>query len=468
MSQNPPRLHTKYVRSEELGDEITELFGYITAATYDLLVKIGEFDREGLWHLEGVCSCAHWLNWQCGIGMNAGREKVRVANALGELPKISEAFRLGEISYSKVRAISRVATADNEDYLLMIARHGTAHHVESLVSGYRRAVRLNDDDVAEKQYENRSLNYRWDEDGSLVINGRFPGEVGAMLLKALESAVDHAEPEADQTADSWEPISARRADALAEMAESYLQTGPAESSSADRYQVMIHVSAETLEAELPDQSDVTAVTSETHARHCEEGKARRSNPSEDDQICHIENGPHVTAVTSRRICCDSSVSRIIEDEKGEPLSIGRKSRVIPPPMRRALKARDKNCRFPGCTHQHFIDGHHIKHWADGGETSLDNLVQLCRFHHRLVHEGGFGCEVDQDGKVVFKNQFDQLISESGHKPPPLKDNVVINLQEKLEDRHIHSQTVVSKWEGETMDRDLAVGNLWTLTRPKKY
>jgi len=468
MSQNPPRLHPKYVRSKELGDEITELFGFITAATYDLLVKIREFDQEGLWELEGVCSCAHWLNWQCGIGMNAGREKVRVANALGDLPKISEAFRLGEVSYSKVRAITRVATADNEDYLLMIARHGTAHHVETLVSGYRRAVRLNDDDVAEKQYENRSLNYRWDEDGSLVINGRFPGEVGAMLLKALESAVDHAEPEADRTADSWQPISARRADALAEMAESYLETGPAKSSSADRYQVMIHVSAETLETDKPDQTDVTAVTSETRPRRCEEGKARRSNPSQDDQICHIENGPHVTAVTSRRICCDSSVSRIIEDEKGEPLSIGRKSRVIPPPMRRALKARDKNCRFPGCTHQHFIDGHHIQHWSDGGETSLDNLVQLCRFHHRLVHEGGFACEVDQDGKVIFKNQFDQLIDESGHKPPPMKDNVVINLQEKLEDRYINSQTVVSKWDGDTMDRDLAVGNLWYLTRPKKH
>jgi len=324
MSQNPPRLNTKYVRSKELGDEITELFGFITAATYDLLVKIREFDSEGLWHLEGVCSCAHWLNWQCGIGMNAGREKVRVANALGDLPKISEAFRLGEISYSKVRAITRVATADNESYLLMIARHGTAHHVETLVSGYRRAVRLNDDDVAEKQYEKRSLNYRWDEDGSLVIKGRFPSEVGAMLLKALESAVDHAEPEADRTADSWESISSRRADAMAEMAESYLQTGPAESSSADRYQVMIHVSEETLEI---DHSDVTAVTSETHPRH---------NPLSDDQVCHIENGPHVTAVTSRRICCDSSVSRIIIDEKGEPLSIGRKSRVIPPPMRRAL------------------------------------------------------------------------------------------------------------------------------------
>jgi hypothetical protein len=155
------------------------------------------------------------------------------------------------------------------------------------------------------------------------------------------------------------------------MAESYLENGPAKSSSADRYQVMVHVSPETLVNDEPDHSDVTAVTS----------------AGSNEEIGHIENGPRVTAVTSRRICCDSSVSRIVENEKGEPLSIGRKTRVIPPPMRRALKTRDKNCRFPGCTHQHFIDGHHIRHWADGGETSLDNLVQLCRFHHRLVHEG---------------------------------------------------------------------------------
>ena len=202
MSQNNVLIHPKYVRSKELGDEITELFGLITAATYELLVRIRKFDEEGLWQLGGLCSCAHWLNWQCGIGLNAGREKVRVANALGELSKISEAFRLGEISYSKVRAITRVATPENEDYLLGIARQGTAHHVEALVSGYRRSVRLNDEEIAEKQFKNRSLEYWWDDDGSLAINGRFPGEVGAMILKALQSAVDDAEPRKQSTDDS--------------------------------------------------------------------------------------------------------------------------------------------------------------------------------------------------------------------------------------------------------------------------
>jgi hypothetical protein len=175
MSRNPPRLYACPVRSAELGEEITELFGYITAATYELLVKIREFDQAGHWKDAGVCSCAHWLNWKCGLGMNAGREKVRVANALGKLPKISEAFRKGEISYSKVRAMSRVATAASEDYLLMIARHGTAHHVETLIRGYRRARRLNDESVADKQHRTRSLNYRWDEDGQ---SRRFRGNAG--------------------------------------------------------------------------------------------------------------------------------------------------------------------------------------------------------------------------------------------------------------------------------------------------
>jgi hypothetical protein len=458
MSGSQPLLNTHYDRSEALGNEITELFGFITAATYELLVKIRKFDQEKLWELEGVCSCAHWLNWKCGIGMTAARVKVRVANALADLPKISEAFRSGEISYSKVRAITRVASPDNEDYLLMIARHGTAHHVETLVSGYRRACRLNDAEIAEKQFQSRSFSYRYDDDGSVVFNGRLPPEVGAMLMKAIESAVDAADSATDDSAESWESISSRRADAIAEIAETYLETGPASSSSADRYQVMIHVTPETLE------SDDSAESSAALHRHREKGEARRSDPGLDDRISYLDDGPHVAAETSRRLCCDTSVIRIIEDETGEPLSIGRKSRVVPSAMRRALKARDKNCRFPGCTHRHFIDAHHMEHWANGGETSLDNLILLCRFHHRLVHEGGFKCERGPEGKIIFRNQIGVPIDESGYAMPPINDDVVVYLNEKLEDRHIHAQTCVTRWQGEKMDKGLAVSNLWELTR----
>ena len=429
MSANPPATNLRDRRSEQLGNEITELYGYISAATCELLVKIREFDEQELWAGPGLVSCAHWLNWQCGIGMNAAREKVRVARALGELPKISEAFRRGEVSYSKVRAMTRVANADNEDYLLMIARHGTAHHVETVIRAYRRATRLSDPHTSKQQYESRTFNYHWDDDGSLVFKGRLPAEIGAMLMKALQSSIDRQDKEVPAV--TRQSISQRRADAIAEMAESYLANGPAESSSADHYQVMLHVYPE-------DMSTAMMGT--------------------------IENGPDVTAVTSRRICCDTSISQIVEDQKGEPLSIGRKSRVIPPAMRRALKARDKQCRFPGCTHRHFIDGHHIKHWADGGETSIDNLVQLCRHHHRLVHEGGFNSEKDDTGKVVFRDQEGELIPESGH-VRRYRGNFVVHRAEILEERFIDEQTIRPDWHGETMDRDLAVGMLWDLNHP---
>ena len=251
-----------------------------------------------------------------------------------------------------------------------------------------------------------------------------------MLLQALQAGMDRAD--ADVTAETRETVAARRADALAEMAESYLASEPSESSSAERYQVMVHVTA--------DPSGVGAGT--------------------------IEDGPGVTAETSKRLCCDASISRLIEDEKGEPISIGRKSRVIPPPMRRALKARDQQCRFPGCTHRYFIDGHHIRHWSEGGETSLDNLVLLCRFHHHLVHEGGFGCGKDQDGKVLFRDPDGRVIEDSG-RLSRYRGNVVAGLRERLEDRFIDSRTVVSKWTGEKMDRDLAVGLLCDLDdRPR--
>jgi len=210
MSADRAVIVVKRHRAERLGREITELFGLITAATCELLVKIAELDRDGLWEGQGLSSSANWLNWQCGIGMNAAREKVRVARALENLPKVSAAFRRGEVSYSKVRATTRVGKPENEDDLLMIARHGTAHHVETPVRGYRRAKELNDPGHARKQVASRGFEYHWDEDGSLVFRGRLPAEVGAMLLQALQASMDRAEETV--TADTPDPVTARLAE----------------------------------------------------------------------------------------------------------------------------------------------------------------------------------------------------------------------------------------------------------------
>ena len=117
--------------------------------------------------------------------------------------------------------------------------------------------------------------------------------------------------------------------------------------------------------------------------------------------CEIESGPSLAAQTARRLSCDASLVTIVEDESGQPLDVGRKTRSIPPAIRRALRSRDAGCRFPGCTHTRFLDGHHIRHWADGGETKLSNLVMLCRFHHRQVHEGRVDVRMLDDGALRF-------------------------------------------------------------------
>ena len=290
LSNPAPDTHPRLCRSEALGRQITELCGYINAATFRLLEMIREFDQEGLWQLDGLCSCAHWLNWQCGIGMNAAREKVRVANALGDLPRISGRFARGEISYSKVRALTRVATADNEDYPLMIARHGAAYHVETLVRRCRRVNRGQDDDTR-TQHNERSLQVFYEPDGTLVLHARLPADKGALILKAIELAMDQdgqdvsAETSAASEKPEKEPFDQRRVDALADIAESYLAFGPTSSSAGDRYQVLLHVSAETLT-----------------------GSSENKSPVED----HIEDGPHVSAETSIRGRIYFSISNRID------------------------------------------------------------------------------------------------------------------------------------------------------------
>jgi len=411
--------------AEQLGAEISELCSYIYAAESRLLTLIHEFDQKEYWAKLGLCSCAHWLNFKCGIGMNAAREKVRVAHALAGLPKISEGFASGKLSFSKVRAMTRIADESNEDYLLMIAEHGTAHHVEKLVSKYRTAKRLQDAEIANEQYIKREVTHYYDHDGSLVIQARLPAEQGALIVKALEMAMDANFVGGGHAGDTEEPepIAARRADALSNIAETYLNNNESSGSTADRYQVIVHV-----------------VGGESH----------------------LEDGPHVTAVTSRRIACDSSIVAIKEDKNGEPLSIGRRSRTIPPPMRRALRVRDKGCRFPGCTNTRFVDGHHIQHWADGGETRLDNLILLCRHHHHLVHEGGFVCEKSAAGEINFKDQRKQRLESSPTMPGvAANDDVQQWLDREFFEANIDSETCAARWHaGERMDWHAAVGSLF--------
>jgi hypothetical protein len=359
---------------DQLATEICTLAGRINAANHQFLELIAEFDRRDGWSDGGSKSCAHWLNWKCGIAIGAAREKVRVARALERLPKVSAAMASGQLSYSKAREITRIANEHNEDALLSIAEHGTAAHVERLVRAYRNCQEAEQLSRDQRQQQSRSVSFRYDDDGSLILTCRLPAEAGARVMKALDVAVEGLpvyEPDVPAgTRKEVVPYSRRRADALDLIAESFLAHKVLESPGADRHEIVVHVAAETL-------------------------RSRTAG------CCEIEHGPSIAAETARRLSCDASLFSVIEDADGEPLNVGRKTRNISAPLRRLLKARDKGCRFPGCCNARYIDAHHIKHWANGGETKPANLVSLCRFHHRAVHEGGFDVQILDDGALRF-------------------------------------------------------------------
>ena len=184
-------------RADALEAEITDLCAHINAASYRLLQLVAELDDEAPWGAWGLTSCAHWLNWRCGIGMNAAREKVRVAHALKQLPLISASFATGELSFSKVRAVTRIADPENEKELLDLARYATAAQVEKLVRAYRRVGRLEACERATAQHAARELTCYYDDDGSLVIRARLPADEGAVVLQALNAAMDAQEPDVE-------------------------------------------------------------------------------------------------------------------------------------------------------------------------------------------------------------------------------------------------------------------------------
>jgi hypothetical protein len=378
---------------DELEATITELWGHLNAATYRFLALIAEFDREKAFERHGLANTAQWLNWQCGIGAVAAREKVRVARALEHLPQIGDLFAKGEISYSKVRAMTRVATATNESVLAHVARHGTAAHVEKLVRKYRWTQRRDAAQLAQQQHDRRETSCFFDVDGMFILHARLPPEIGAVVRKAIEIAEECVREQQDVSAETslQIPGNVRRADALRLMAETFLAhrgetTGAG--SSADRVQIVVHI----------DQ----AILSDSH------------NANDDEpHRCELDDGPALALDTARRLACDATVVGIVEGEDGEPLDIGRKSRSIPSAIARALRARDGGCRFPGCDRTRFCEGHHVKHWAAGGETRLGNLVTLCGFHHRLVHEGGYGLKATDDGVFVFTRPDGRRVPENG-------------------------------------------------------
>ena len=514
--------------NDELADKITTLAGQINAANYRFLKLIAEFDRRKAWVGAGIRSCAYWLSWKCGLDMNAAREKVRVARALEGLPGINAGFEKGALSYSKVRAMTRVATELNESYLLMIAEHGTTQHVEKLAGAFRtvsRAEEFPGEDVMsvvgevdesvvvsdvelerrreQNLYESRCVSCYQDEDGMWIIKAKLPAEAGGLVVKVLKELGDRIKQEAGSSSEeankegtnkestnkeknrknvSAETFSEyknddlpkdelleelkeelkeesltfpqRRADALVTMAEGYLANPDAGSLKGhERCQLILHV-------------------------HHNEG-AKQGSGSQNNL-----DSRWLLPDAARRLACDASLLVVEQDGAGNVLDIGRKSRIIPPAMSRALAVRDGGCcQFPGCCESRYVEGHHIKHWADGGETQLDNLVTLCKFHHRELHKGRYFISVKpvsrfNDGSERFAERlcfstveryFDSPFSRTEDfviAPNPAEftcaccgfDELQKSLPRKIY-AGINAKTAVTKWLGDKMDLEMAVDGL---------
>jgi hypothetical protein len=358
--------------------------------------------------------------------------------------------------------LTRVARPETEKELVELGRAGTAAHIERVVRAWRRidrSVEAADDELRDALSR---VTTHIDENGMFVIRGRLAPEAGEVLMKALDAAGDRlfAEQGEDRP-----PVGKARADALTLVAESALKNGLDPGSSGDRYQVVVHVSDEELKA--PEEASAPGCASCASAEaFAPRASAEASDKPESGSEATAPRGAWlgdsnvpVSAETARRIACDAGKVRMTH-RAGQILSVGRKTRTIPPPIRRALEFRDQGCRFPGCTSKH-CDAHHIVHWADGGETKLSNLVLLCRRHHRLLHEGGFTVRMSEGGAVQFLHPRGRPL-ERCPAPPPIGLDAARELVEHLEDAGILITGTESMptWDGKPLDPPYVMECLW--------
>jgi hypothetical protein len=393
----------RWRESERRDGELAALSAHLNAATARWLELVWELRERG-----EVDDPGRYLAFRCGITVREAREYLRVGEALQELPLMRAAFSRGELTYTKVRALTRVATAACEESLLELAGMLTASQLQRALRAFQRIASKD----AHPAHELEFVSYQFEEDGSLYLRARLPAEDGTLLVKALEAARERvyqrrreqrpraAGDGATSGADTTilvEPARSASVEALLQLAETSLAAS--EESRGERARLVVHVDAATL-------------TTDAAGGRCE-----------------LEAGPVICPETARRLGCDAEVVTQVERD-GLPLSAGRKRRTVPPALRRLLQARDDDtCCFPGCERQRQLQAHHRHHWAHGGETSLDNLVLLCFHHHRLVHEGGYTIEDDQAGGLRFRNRHGLLCTTRPPRPPPG------SLDQLLDDHH---------------------------------
>jgi hypothetical protein len=387
---------------DSLADQIAICAAHIDSAQHQLLSHIRAFDNLKGWCKQGSKSCAHWLSWRIGLGLVAAREKVRVAHALATLPSIDAALERGELSYAKVRAMTRVADPDNEGLLLAQARGTTGAELERICSGFRPFIKTKAA-LEERRYVRR----RSIADGTMQIEIRLLPDEAARFWQALSEARRGLGSESDSAESSSSLPDA--AVLLAERAIANASQPTRVTAAAERRQLFVHLAESRLR---PAPTAFNAAMAD---------RALESPTPAPPWQAALHDGTAINGDTLLRLACDSGLVVAKTDAHGSVLDIGRRRRTVSPALLRALRLRDRRCRFPGCNHAAFVDAHHIEHWAAGGATALRNLVLVCHAHHVALHEGGFSVSLES-GAPIFADPTGTVIPHAA--PTPALDNAM--------------------------------------------
>jgi hypothetical protein len=339
-----------------------------------------------------------------------------------------------------------VATSANEAMLLEDARFTTGAQLERICRKYATVVRAakNIDENADR--EQRTVWRHYLSDGMVRIEATLHPEEAAIVRAALDQIardrLKASEPAAQDSLATTEPPAT---------APHSISAPPRVDQTFSRVDALLAMAQGVLRGSRPDRSPtelVVTISAETlHYPHAAE-----------DPIASLADGTCVSAETARRLACDCGVVHIHEDAIGSPLFVGRKTRSISGALKRALLRRDQCCRFPGCTNHLYVEGHHIEHWADGGDTSIDNLVTICGHHHRFVHEYGYRIELDATQQPRF---FDPRGREVKDVPaaPQLPDLGWPALLDRNTDLEITAETAACLWDGRPVDYGAVIDEL---------
>ncbi|MBD1322561.1 DUF222 domain-containing protein [Gordonia hankookensis] len=393
----------------QLRERVVGYAGQMAALTARFMGLLVEFDNRHAWSGEGVMSCAHWLSWRTGLSLRTAQDHLRIAHALTELPLISQSFADGRVTYSKVRALTRVATPEREQELLNVALSATAAQVDALVRSMRHIDR-----GAEEQESGvivSSGRWRWNDDGSLSVNLRLNPLDGARFL----AGAVRAEYERTRTEDDRDvPRNALERDETATADAEDL--GPAEVKRRQR-DLWRHVPADIAPAmiamadtlhgvvDIPEIAPGAEILVHTRGQDIADGDGDHA----DD---HLDDGPALFDVEVDEARCGAAVREVHTTRRGAVLNWGHKRRTPTAALIRIVTQRDRCCRHPACGRTRHLHVHHVRSWADGGPTEPDNLILLCGTHHRALHRGEFTITAKGGQQFTFHRQSGSVIERA--------------------------------------------------------